>query len=269
MSTAFWLKSASRYKLLSKSETLGYFQIYRDPETSELMRRKLESKLVEHNLRLVVSCVKKYVRKTGPRMLYRTEFVDLLQQGAIGLQRSVQLFEPSKGCQFSTYAVFWINQSISRYCMKHSSICNIPEGSIINASVFEKSKITGKELNFSSRSWREDPESMTKMVKAAQSDILAYSESRHKQLTAVESQFIDDDRTKTEFAPEIEHFMTEAGLNWTERLVLRNAFMAQWTDRQNASAVNLPTVKSLKECKDNAITKLSLWMEANFNAIIE
>lgn len=111
-----YLKEIGRVPLLTLEEELALAQ-----QMSEGGERAEEakSKLVEANLRLVVSIAKRYV---GKGMF----FLDLIQEGNLGLMKAVKKFDHTKGYKFSTYATWWIRQSITRAIADQARTIRIP-----------------------------------------------------------------------------------------------------------------------------------------------
>lgn len=124
---SIWLDSAGRLPLLPKEEvTLIAREIQSLPEDSP-RRRKLVNKLVDHNLRLVVRFVKGFLGSRCHNRWGCPETVDYLQVGAMGLVRAAELYDPTRGYAFSTYANHWIRSAVSRYNLKTTTPVSVSE----------------------------------------------------------------------------------------------------------------------------------------------
>ena len=113
-SIQMYLKEIGKVPLLTTAEEIEL------AKRKEVGDKEAENKLIEANLRLVVSIAKKFTGAKGLSLL------DLIQEGNIGLFRAVEKFEYRKGYKFSTYATWWIRQAITRALADQSRTIRIP-----------------------------------------------------------------------------------------------------------------------------------------------
>ncbi len=139
-SLSHYLKEIGRYSLLTRQRERELSEmIYAGREASETLdfgvsdvseKRRLKRQIrvaadakeefINANLRLVVSLAKKYPLPVS------LELLDLIQEGNLGLEHAVEKFDGRKGWKFSTYAAFWIRQSIGRLIDQKANIIRIP-----------------------------------------------------------------------------------------------------------------------------------------------
>jgi|GEM_PF-335752 len=113
-----YLRDIGRHQLLNGADELEVAKKMTEGTDAEKLEAK--NKLNQANLRLVVHIAKRYVGRTS------LAFLDLIQEGNIGLMKAVEKFDYTKGFRFSTYATWWIRQSITRAMADQSRIIRIP-----------------------------------------------------------------------------------------------------------------------------------------------
>jgi RNA polymerase nonessential primary-like sigma factor len=99
--------------LLSAAEEVHYAQLVRSGD------ERARARMIESNLRLVVSISRHYLNQG-------LAFLDLVEEGNLGLMRAVEKFDPNRGFRFSTYATWWIRQTIERAIMNQTRIIRLP-----------------------------------------------------------------------------------------------------------------------------------------------
>ena len=112
--THMYLKQIGQYDLLTPEEEI---KLAKEAQEGDVESR---TKLVSSNLRLVVSIAKKYHKNVG------MSFLDIIQEGNIGLMKSVDKYDPASGYRFSTYATWWIRQTISRAITNQANTIRVP-----------------------------------------------------------------------------------------------------------------------------------------------
>src|SRR6187397_2158863 len=112
-SLQLFLADVGRHKLLTASEEVT---LAKSIERGDLLAKR---RMIESNLRLVVSIAKGY-RGLG------VPFLDLIQEGTLGLNRAVEKFDWRRGYKFSTYATWWIRQSVQRAVANHARTIRVP-----------------------------------------------------------------------------------------------------------------------------------------------
>jgi RNA polymerase primary sigma factor len=133
-----YLNSIAKYPLLTPQQEiqlgrrvarLKELQQLERPLTKDEQREvrsgeRARQRFIQSNLQLVVHIARKYDKRQNKTL----EFMDLIQEGNIGLSRAVDLFDPTRGYKFSTYAYWWIRQGITRALITYDAIIRLPIG---------------------------------------------------------------------------------------------------------------------------------------------
>ncbi|MDX1901322.1 MAG: RNA polymerase sigma factor RpoS [Gammaproteobacteria bacterium] len=111
--TRIYLGAIGYSPLLTAEEEIKYTRLARQGDA------KARKKMIESNLRLVVKIARRYYNRG-------LEFLDLIEEGNLGLLRAVEKFDPERGFRFSTYATWWIRQNIERAIMNQTRTVRLP-----------------------------------------------------------------------------------------------------------------------------------------------
>lgn len=191
-SVRIYLQQIGKIPLLSTSEELKIAQKIQE-EHSEIAKNML----VNANLRLVVSIAKKYIGRG-------LSFLDLIQEGNMGLMKAAERFDYTKGYKFSTYATWWVQQAITRAIADKARIIRLPIHMIESLSKIRKATIDlttelGRVPTKQEIAYRLglSVNKLTSLVKSAQSTISIEAPANQKEDSTKIADYIVDESTIT------------------------------------------------------------------------
>ncbi|HUW55722.1 MAG TPA: RNA polymerase sigma factor RpoD/SigA [Planctomycetota bacterium] len=114
-----YLREINRVPLLTADEEKSLATVIRDDQADIEARKKAREQMIRANLRLVVNIARSYLNRG-------LTFMDLIEEGNLGLLRAVEGFQPAQGYRFSTYASWWIKQAIRRALINKVKTIRIP-----------------------------------------------------------------------------------------------------------------------------------------------
>lgn len=173
-----YFKEIGKYPVLTKEEEVDLARGARAGDESA--RRKL----ILSNLKLVITIAKSYIS-------YGVPFLDLIEEGNIGLIKAVGRFDPERGFRFSTYSSWWIRQSIVRAISNHSRTIRIPIHIFQLMSRFIGVEEDGKDMNIDEKAARlnvsrKKYRMVEKLVRNIRALDVASSLDTYKQLVQIE-----------------------------------------------------------------------------------
>lgn len=189
-SVKIYLQQIGKIKLLTTEEELEVAKKIKDENSEEA--KKI---LVNANLRLVVSIAKKYIGRG-------LSFLDLIQEGNMGLMRAAEKFDYSKGYKFSTYATWWIQQAITRAIADKSRMIRLPVHMIETLSKIKKVSMDLTIENGTAPTKEEiaykigmSAAKLTALIESAQGTVSMESPANQKDENTKLSDFIVDETT--------------------------------------------------------------------------
>lgn len=189
-SVKIYLQQIGKIKLLSTEEELEVAKLIKENNSEQAKKT-----LVNANLRLVVSIAKKYIGRG-------LSFLDLIQEGNMGLMRAAEKFDYSKGYKFSTYATWWIQQAITRAIADKSRLIRLPVHMIETLSKIKKISMDLTIENGAAPTKEEiaykigmPVQKLSALIESAQGTISIESPANQKDENAKLSDFIVDEST--------------------------------------------------------------------------
>lgn len=178
-SVGAYLNDLRAFAQLKHPEVVQLFQVYEKGGTEATRARK---KLVECNLRLVISIAKKYRASNLP-------LEDLIQEGNLGLLKAIDRFDHKKGFRFSTYATWWIKQAISQHVVRRKRMIRLPA----HAVNVQKKMLQAAEEFKEQMGCEPSDEEMMSLVDASESVVRATMQSGRNVISLNQTMTTDPD----------------------------------------------------------------------------
>jgi len=242
-----WLDNAGRFPRLKSEQTLAIAKEIQSLPEGSPKRRRLVNTLVNHNLRLVVAFVNAILIYSPGKRWGCPETVDYLQVGAIGLIRAAELYDPTKGYTFSTYANHWIRSKVNRYRLRNKSLVHISESMwrkviFYHRNGYLKSKTTNK---------RRDNKTVLPMLREAVTAMHCTSlnvkdEYGREMINTIPSKSIEEGH---DLYDNVQQALDSAGISALGKEILVASFMYDSSCPQIADRLNISVTKIRREKK--------------------
>lgn len=238
-----WLNAAGRYPLLpAERVTLIARQIQQLPK-GHPKRRRLVSTLVNHNLRLVARFVRIFMDRKSRYQWGSVETVDYLQQGAIGLTRAAELYDPARGYAFSTYANHWIRSAVTRYNMKSLTPISVSESASRRAVFYKRNGF----LRSRDKQTKLPPERVQQFLAELRNAYQYVStDAKLTEDGGVLGDYIPDHRQNTEnaaYQQNIDEVLASIGISDVGRHILIESYINGRTGKEIAEELGVTTNK--------------------------
>ena len=219
-----YFKDVERYKVLGEEETIRLVKLFQ--KTGD---RQAAHLLINSNLRLVVKITMDFRRHWMPG------FLDLVQEGNLGLARSISKFDPERGIKFSYYAAFWIRAYIRKHTMDTKRLVKIGTTQVQRKLFYSLPKETRRLETLGIKA---DPGTLAKSLDASEKDIIEMAQRLNGSEVSIDAPLMHDtEKTRNEMltddGPSLEDIVSSRETRKLVRDII-NKLRGSFNDREKA-----------------------------------